>query len=44
MVGIRGTGVEVGIYSIMDGAVAVAHELETYGGEIGWIHGHGWWP
>jgi len=44
MVRIRGTGVEARIYGIVDGAVTVAHELETHGREIGWIHGHGWWP
>lgn len=47
MVRIRGTGRiwgEARIYSVVDGAVAVCHELETYSGEIGGIHGHRWWP
>ena len=44
MVRIRGTGVEARIYGIVDGTVAVAHELETDGREIWGIHGHGWWP
>jgi hypothetical protein len=47
MVRIRGIGRiwgEARIYSIVDGAVTVCHELETHSGEIGRIHGHRWWP